>query len=84
MLCLVPQSCVTLCDPMDRSLPDSPVHRDSPDKNTTVSCCALLQGNLPNLGLEPRSTALQVDSLPSEPTGKHKCNLMRPFPIGYI
>ena len=27
-------------------------------------------GDLPNPGLEPRSPTLQVDSLPSEPTGK--------------
>ena len=27
-------------------------------------------GDLPNLGIKPRSPALQVDSLPSEPPGK--------------
>ena len=27
-------------------------------------------GDLPGLGIEPRSPALQADSLPSEPTGK--------------
>ena len=44
----------------------------SPGKNTGVGCHALLQGNLPNPGIEPRSSALQVDSLPSEPPGKPK------------
>ena len=29
-------------------------------------------GNLPNLGIKPRSPALQVDSLPAEPQGKPK------------
>ena len=29
-------------------------------------------GDLPNPGIEPRSPALQVDSLPGEPTGKPK------------
>ena len=29
-------------------------------------------GNLPNPGIKPRSPALQVDSLPSEPPGKPK------------
>ena len=29
-------------------------------------------GDLPNLGIEPRSPALQADSLPSEPPGKPK------------
>ena len=28
------QSCLTLCDPMDCSPPDSSVHGDSPGKNT--------------------------------------------------
>ena len=44
MLCLVAQSCPTLCDPMDCSLPGSSVHGDSPGKYTGVSCHALLQG----------------------------------------
>ena len=32
----------------------------------------LLQGDLPNSGMEPRSPALQADSLPAEPPGKAK------------
>ena len=28
-------------------------------------------GDLPNPGIKPRTTALQVDSLPAEPQGKH-------------
>ena len=43
VLCLVAQSCPTLCDPMDCSLPGSSVHGDSPSKNTGVGCHALLQ-----------------------------------------
>ena len=35
-----------------------------------VGLPCLLQGNLPNPGIEPGSTALQADSLPSEPPGK--------------
>ena len=69
-VCLVTQSCPSLCDPMDCSQPGSYVHGDSPGKNTRVGCHALLQGNLPNPGIEPRSPALQADSLPSEPPGK--------------
>ena len=41
---------------------------DSPGKDTGVGCQALLQG-LPHPGMEPRSPALQADSLPSEPPG---------------
>ena len=40
--------------------------RDSPGTDTGVGCHALLQG-LPNPGIQPRSPALQADSLPSEP-----------------
>ena len=46
--------------------------RNSPGKNTGVGCHALLQVNLPNLGIDPRSPTLQADSLPSEPPGKAK------------
>ena len=48
-------SCLTLCDPMDCSLPGSSVHGNSPGQNTGVGCHALLQGIFPtqgsNLGL---------------------------------
>ena len=67
--CSVAQSCPTLCNPMDCSLPGSSIHR-------------ILQagiwrglpypppGDLPNPGIEPRSPALQAESLLSEPPGK--------------
>ena len=72
MLCLVAQLCLILCDPMDCSPPGSSVHWDSPGKNTGVGCHALLQEDLPNPGIKPRSPTLQVDSLPTEPPGKPK------------
>ena len=43
VLSLVTQLCLTLSDPMDYSSPGSPVHGDSPGKNTEVGCHALLQ-----------------------------------------
>ena len=42
MLRLVSQSCLTLWDPTDGSPPVSPVHGDSPGKNTGVGCHFLL------------------------------------------
>ena len=69
-LCLVAQSCPTLCDLMDCSLTDSSVHGDSPDKNIGAGCHTLLHGIFPTQGIEPKSLALQADSLPSEPPGK--------------
>ena len=46
---------------------------NSPGKNTGVGSHALLQGNLPDPGIEPGSLTLQVDSLPSEPPGSLYC-----------
>ena len=75
---LVAQSCLTLCDPMDCSLPEfllefSPWN--SPDKNIEVNSYSLLQGIFPDPGIKPRSPALQVDYLLSEPPGKPFCSL---------
>ena len=51
MLCLVTRLCLTLCDPMDYSPPGSPVHADSPGKNTGVGCHT--QGIFPTQGWNP-------------------------------
>ena len=53
MLCLVAQSCLTFCSPMDCSPPGSSVHEDSPGKNTGVDCHDFLQGIFPTQGLNP-------------------------------
>ena len=57
-LCLVAQSCLTPCDPMDCSLPGSSVHGDSPGKNTGVgkNTGDLLQGIFPTQGSNPGFT----------------------------
>ena len=44
----------------------------SPGQNTGVGSHSLLQGDLPNPRIEPRSPALQADSLPAKPPGKPK------------
>ena len=66
-MCLVAQSCLTLCNPMDHSPPGSSVHGDSLGKNTGVDCHALLRGSS-QPRIKPRSPALQADSLPPKPT----------------
>ena len=53
VLCLVAQSCPTLCDPTDYSPPGSSVHGDCPGKNTGVGCHVLLQGIFPTQGSDP-------------------------------
>ena len=66
---LVTQSCPALCDPMDCSPPGSSVQGIFSGKNTEVDCYSLLQGSLPDPGIEPRPPAFQAVSLPSEPLG---------------
>ena len=53
VLCLVAQSCLTLCDLVDCSLPGSSVHGDSPDEDTGVAYLALLQGIFQTQGSNP-------------------------------
>ena len=67
------QSCLTLCDPMDCSLPGFSVHGDSPGKNTGVGCHFLLQGVFLTQELNPCLFSLlhwQAGSLPLVPPGK--------------
>ena len=54
------QSCLTVCNTMDCSLPGSFVHGDSPNKNTGVGCHAFFQGIFPTQGLNPCLSYLLV------------------------
>ena len=68
-MCEVAQSCLTLCDPMDCSLPGSSLHGILQAR--VLEWVAFPSpGTLPNPGIEPRSPALQADALTSEPPGK--------------
>ena len=75
-VCLVTQSCLTLCDLMNCSLSGSSVHWGSPGKNTEVGCYALLQGIFPTQGSNPHLLGLlcllhwQAGSLPVVLPGK--------------
>ena len=58
-----------VCDPMDCSLPLSSVHGIL--QATILEWVAFPSpGDLPNPGIKPGSSALQADSLPSEPPWK--------------
>ena len=63
------QSCLILCDAMDKSLPGSSVHRILQARVPEWVATAFSR-DLPDPGIEPTSPALQADSLPSEPPGK--------------
>ena len=65
---LVSQSCPTLCDPMDCSLPGSSVHGIL--QATILEWIVILfYRGLPDPGIEPNSPMLHSDSLLSELSG---------------
>ena len=65
----VAQLCLTLCDPMDCSLPGSSVHGIFQVRILEWAAISFSRGpSQPRI--EPRSPALQADALPSEPPGK--------------
>ena len=65
----VTQLCLTLYDPMDCCLPDSSVHGIF--QGRILEWVAIsFSGDLPNPGIQPRSPALQADSLTFEEPGK--------------
>ena len=64
----VAQSCPTLCDPMDCSLPGSSLHGILQARVLEWVAISFSRG-LPDLGIEPGSPSLQADALPSEPPG---------------
>ena len=74
---LVVLSCLILCDPMDCSLPGSFFMQFCRQEYWSGLQCPS-PGDLPNPRTEPEYTALQTDSLLSEPQGKptiHGMNL---------
>ena len=71
--CLVSQLCLTLCDTMDYSPPDT---WDLPGKNTRVGCCAVFQVVFLNPGIEPKSSALAGTVFTPESSNTHKYTLM--------
>ena len=66
---LVTQSCLTLCDPMDCGPLGSSVHGILQARILEWAACPPPR-DLPNPGIKLSSTALQADSLLSEPPGK--------------
>ena len=71
-VCVPTQSCPTLCNVMDCSLPGCFVYRVLTGKNTRVGCHLLLQWIFPTEGLNPHVLCLlhwQVDSFTTEPPG---------------
>ena len=69
MKVLVAQSCPSLCDHVDCSPPGLSVHGIL--QTRILEWVAIpFSRDLPEPGVKPRSTALQSNSLPSEPPGE--------------
>ena len=69
MCVLIAQSCPTLCDPMNCSLPGSSVYGILQARIVEWKAIPFCR-DFPDPGMEPESPALQADSLLSEPPGK--------------
>ena len=82
---LVAQSCLALCDSMDCSTPGSSVHGILQQEYWSGLSFPIPR-DLPNPGTEPRSPALQSDSLLSETPGtpSHKKKGTKLFILGYL
>ena len=74
-VCLVTQSCPTLCNPMDNSPRGFSVH-GNPQARILEWIAMPSSRTFPNSGIKPRSPELQAYSLPSKPPGKPKKNGM--------
>ena len=61
--CLVAQSCLTLCDPVDCNPPGSSVHRILQSRILEWVAMPSPAEDLPTPGIKPVSPALQADSL---------------------
>ena len=67
--CLIDKSSRSLCNPVDCS-PPAPLSMGFPRQEHWSGLPFPSPGDHPNAGIQPRSPALQVDSLLSEPPGK--------------
>ena len=72
----VAQSCLTFCNPVDCGPLDSSVHGILQARILEWVATSFPR-SLPDPGIKPTSSALQVDSLPSEPPGKPPNEVLR-------
>ena len=80
----IAQSCPTLCDSVDCSLPGYSLSMVFSRQEYWSGLPFPSPGDLPDPGIEPRSPALEADALTSEPPGKPlhcrwECKLIQPL-----
>ena len=73
---LVPQSCLTICNPWTAI--QAPLSMEFSSQGYCSGLPFPSPGDLPNPGIEPGSSALQADSLPTELPGKPMNSMRRP------
>ena len=71
-VCLVTQSCPIPCD-LWAVVSQAPLSMQFSRQDYWNGLPFPSPGDLPDLGIEPRSPTLQADALPSEPPGKPSC-----------
>ena len=69
LLCLIIQSCLTLCNPVDSVDPQAPLFMAFSRQEYWSGLPFPPPEDLPDSGIELASPALQTDSLPSESSG---------------
>ena len=81
-VCSVTKSCLTLCDPINCSLPGSSVHGIS--KARILKWVAISSsGNLPDRGIKPTSPTLAGGFFTTEPPGKSQVHSRCSINVGY-
>ena len=83
LLCLIIQSCLTLCNPMDYVDPQAPLFMELSRQEYQSGLPFPPPEDLPDSGIELASPALQADSLPSESPGNFLITLHILFLIHY-
>ena len=74
---------MTLCDPMDCSLPDSSVMEFSRQEYWSGFAISFSRGNLPDPEIKPTSPAVAGRFITTEPFGKPKLNYSQGLIIGF-
>ena len=72
MCVLISQSCLTLCDPMETVAHQAPLSMEFSRQESWSELPFPFPGDLPDPGIEPKSPAVQADSLLTKPPKDHK------------
>ena len=86
VMCLLAQSCLTLCNPMDCTACQASLSMEFSRQEYWSVLPFPSPGDLSDPGIKLISSALQVDSLSSEPSGSPNVNILIlkcTFPMDY-